>query len=53
MLWHFKSSLLMSYQIGYLTCDNASNNGTMLREFSRCLKEATEIIWDPIERRIK
>ncbi|KAK7017665.1 ribonuclease H-like domain-containing protein [Favolaschia claudopus] len=39
-------------RIGYVTCDNASNNGTMLKEFARQIYLATNETWDPIERRI-
>jgi hypothetical protein len=41
------------HQIGYATCDNAANNGTMLVEFGRLVKATTGTAWDPVERRIK
>jgi hypothetical protein len=39
--------------LGYVTCDNATNNGTMLVELARLLLAATGQVWDPIEHRIK
>ena len=41
------------FQLGHVTCDNASNNGTMLQEFARLfkLRFKKELPWD--ERRIK
>ncbi|KAJ7794391.1 hypothetical protein B0H14DRAFT_3557446 [Mycena olivaceomarginata] len=37
---------------GRVTCDNATNNGTMLVELARLLLAATNRVWDPIEHRI-
>jgi hypothetical protein len=41
------------FHLGHVTCDNASNNGTMLQEFARLfeLRFKKEFPWD--ERRIK
>lgn len=47
------SNVMNLTQIGYLMCDNAKNNGTMLREFSQQIKRVTGIFWDPVEHRIK
>ena len=33
-------------QIGYIICDNASNNGTMLQEFTWCYKGKTKESFD-------
>ncbi|KAJ7795540.1 hypothetical protein B0H14DRAFT_2620834 [Mycena olivaceomarginata] len=44
--------LKLEGRLGYVTCDNASNNGTMLVELARLLLAATGQVWDPIERRI-
>jgi hypothetical protein len=41
-----------SLQVGYVMCNNAPNNGTML-EFARQVQHETGETWDPIERRIK
>lgn len=37
-------------QIGYVTCDNASNNGTMMQQFAERILEKTGKVYDPIER---
>ncbi|KAJ7760272.1 hypothetical protein DFH07DRAFT_771902 [Mycena maculata] len=42
----------IEHRVGYVTCDNATNNGTMLIEFAHQFKLATKQRWDPIERRI-
>lgn len=47
------SNVMNLTQIGYLMCDNAKNNGTMLHEFSQQIKRVTGIFWDPVEHRIK
>ncbi|KAJ7731335.1 hypothetical protein DFH07DRAFT_992045 [Mycena maculata] len=39
-------------RVGYVTCNNATNNGTMLIKFARQFKLATKQQWDPIERHI-
>ncbi|EKM48857.1 uncharacterized protein PHACADRAFT_202309 [Phanerochaete carnosa HHB-10118-sp] len=38
--------------IGHITCDNTSNNGTMLDEFSQQVERKTGIDWDPVAQRI-
>jgi hypothetical protein len=40
-------------QIGHITCDNASNNGTMIQEFSRCYKKKTGEHFDVKKRHIR
>lgn len=45
----------MSYtlQIGWITCDNASNNDTMMVEFARLVSKATGETYDAVRRRIR
>lgn len=46
----------MSFQIGWFTSDNASNNDTAMKEFARQLNAAKgddETKWDPVEGRIR
>lgn len=50
---YFRTYFNILLQIGYVTCDNAKNNGTMLREFARLVKERTGTNWNPNEGRIK
>ena len=40
-------------QIGHITCDNASNNGTMLHEFARCYKGKTRESFDDKKQHIR
>jgi hypothetical protein len=40
-------------QIGHITCDNASNNGTMLDEFGRCYRLKTGGTFDTQKRHIR
>ncbi|KAF7346742.1 putative AC transposase [Mycena sanguinolenta] len=51
-LFKIVERLGITNRIGYVTCDNATNNGTMLVEFSRQMARIAKIKWDPIERRI-
>lgn len=44
---------MVPVQVGHVTCDNASNNGTMLEEFARLIEHETGKPFDPINRRIK
>ncbi|PPQ83822.1 hypothetical protein CVT24_012453 [Panaeolus cyanescens] len=39
--------------VGHITCDNASNNDTMLKEFARCYKIKTGKLYDVEERQIR
>ena len=45
--------LILSRQIGYITCDNASNNGTMLAQFAERIKTATGVDFDREERHVR
>jgi hypothetical protein len=40
-------------QIGHVTCDNASNNGTMMYEFGRCYENKTGESFDVRKRHIR
>lgn len=40
-------------QVGHVTCDNASNNRTMLRELASRIKAATGIKYNWQEKKIK
>jgi hypothetical protein len=40
-------------QIGWITCDNASNNSTMLDEFAKQILERNGKVFDPISQRIR
>jgi hypothetical protein len=39
--WHCPAPLLFVLKIGHVTCDNASNNTTMMKEFAAQLKDST------------
>ena len=39
--WHHPAPLLFALKIGHVTCDNASNNTTMMKEFAAQLKDST------------
>ncbi|PPQ87326.1 hypothetical protein CVT26_004408, partial [Gymnopilus dilepis] len=41
------------YKIGHITCDNASNNDTMLDEFANCYRFKTGKIFDVAKRHIR
>ncbi len=40
-VWHQLTPLLFMSKIGHVTCDNTSNNSTMMEEFSARLKAST------------
>ena len=40
-------------QIGWITCDNASNNNTMLDEFAKHILEKYKTVFDPKAQRIR
>ena len=40
-------------KVGHITCDNASNNVTMMKEFAACLKTSTKKEYNWKERKIK
>ena len=40
-------------QIGYISCDNAKNNGTMMTNFAGRYTKLTGLKYDPTERRIR
>ena len=40
-------------QIGHITCDNASNNNTMMQEFARCYRMNTGKVFDVKKRHIR
>jgi len=44
---------LIIFQIGHITCDNASNNRTMLQEFARCYHFKTSVKFDIKRRHIR
>lgn len=41
------------YLIGYVTCDNASNNNTMMDEFGRLVSDETGQAFDAHKRRLR
>ncbi|KAJ3011030.1 hypothetical protein NUW54_g2304 [Trametes sanguinea] len=43
----------IQHKVGYVTCDNASNNATMMKEFATHIKNATGQEYDPEERRVR
>ena len=43
----------LNIQIGHITCDNASNNDTMLDEFANCYRFKTGKIFDVAKRHIR
>jgi hypothetical protein len=45
--------LTTSSKIGHITCDNASNNNTMMKEFARCYKVKTGQDFDVKKRHIR
>ena len=51
----YTSSCVLSLcpQIGYVTCDNTSNNSTMMQQFAECILEKTGKVYNPIERCIQ
>ncbi|KAJ7789533.1 hypothetical protein B0H14DRAFT_3502892 [Mycena olivaceomarginata] len=51
-LFKIVERLGITNHVGYVTCDNTTNNGTMLIEFSRQMARVAKIKWDPMERRI-
>ncbi|KAJ7938586.1 hypothetical protein B0H13DRAFT_1851535 [Mycena leptocephala] len=51
-LFQIVTRIRIQRRVGYATCDNARNNGAMLIELARLIKDATSLIWNPIERRI-
>ncbi|KAL1939290.1 hypothetical protein VTO73DRAFT_10093 [Trametes versicolor] len=40
-------------QVGYIICDNAKNNGTMLAHFAQCMEEATGMLYDEIDQYVQ
>jgi hypothetical protein len=40
-------------KVGHVTCDNASNNSTMMKEFAACLKITAGKEYNPKKRKIK
>lgn len=44
---------LTPQQIGYVTCDNASNMDTMASEFAKQIEEVTGKPWDAKKRRVR
>ena len=44
---------LIYLQIGYVTCDNASNNDTMMEWFAKYIEEKTGVPFDYEECRIQ
>jgi len=49
----FTHNLFAHPQIGHVTCDNASNNITMMKEFAARLKKATGLAYNWKQRKIK
>ena len=53
-LHHRSCSLPLNlYQVGHVTCDNASNNNTMLQEFASRVEAGVQRTWIPKKRRIR
>jgi hypothetical protein len=46
-------ALITSSKIGHITCNNASNNNTMMKEFARCYKGQTGQNYDVKKRHIR
>ena len=44
--------LFMHLQIGYMTCDNASNNDTMMEWFAKYIEKKMGVLFDYEECRI-
>lgn len=54
-IWHcaYTVSDVLYAQIGYISCDNAANNGTMMTSFAQRYKTLTGRKYDSNERRIR
>ena len=45
--------LAIAHKIGWVTCDNASNNSLMMTRFAEMIKQATGKEFDAVKRRIR
>ena len=52
-LCSFQFALTGTSQIGHVTCDNASNNSTMMQEFATRLTTANDKVYNARQRKIK
>jgi len=52
-LFKIVSRVGIAHKIGYVTCDNASNNNTMLQEFATHIRAHSGRIFDPKANRIR
>ena len=53
-VWTYLNSYAdLCLQLGHITCDNASNNGTMMQELANRIKHATKKKYDHKKRKIK
>jgi hypothetical protein len=53
MIYKLSSCLTSTSQVGHVTCDNASNNLTMLRELAMHIDAATEKKYKWQQKKIK